>query len=149
MSAAGASDSAHDAHGHDAHDHGHGDGTTYHGSMKDYLTGFILSVILTAIPFWIVMGDVFRSPVTAAVVVMVFAVAQIFVHMVYFLHMSPQSEGGWNMLAAIFTIVIVVIALSGSMWIMSHLHQNMAPMPAGHHETATPPAPAPAKPPHE
>ncbi|WP_020180150.1 cytochrome o ubiquinol oxidase subunit IV [Methylopila sp. M107] len=151
MSAAGASDSAHGAHGHDDHGHDHDhDGVAYHGTMKDYLTGFTLSVILTAIPFWIIMGDVFRSPITAAVVVMIFAVAQIFVHMVYFLHMNPKSEGGWNLLAAIFTIVVVVIALSGSMWIMSHLHQNMAPMPAGGHEMTAPPAkPAPAKPPHK
>ncbi len=147
MSAAGASHEAHDAHGHDHHDPH--DGTAYHGTMKHYLMGFVLSVILTGIPFWIIMGDVFRSQVTAAVVVMVFAVAQIFVHMVYFLHMNPRSEGGWNMLAAIFTIVIVVIALSGSMWVMSHLHHNMAPMPAGGHEMAPADTPVPVKPSHE
>ena len=112
------------AHDHEAHGHGEG----HYGTMKDYLTGFVLSVILTAIPFWIVMADVFRSPVTAAVVIMVFGVAQIYVHMVYFLHMNARSEGGWTLLAAIFTIVVVVIALAGSLWIMSHLHQNMMPM---------------------
>ena len=111
----------HDDHGHDDHD------GAAHGTVKSYMTGFILSVILTAIPFWIVMGEVFRSPVTAAVVVMVFAVAQIFVHMVYFLHMNPRSEGGWTLLAAIFTIVIVVIALAGSLWVMYHMNTNMMP----------------------
>lgn len=121
----------HDGHGHDGHDHdGHGE-EAHFGTMKDYLTGFVLSVVLTAIPFWIIMGDVFRSPVTAAVVVMVFAVAQIFVHMVYFLHMNARAEGGWNLLAAIFTIVLVVITLAGSLWVMSHLHSNM--MPGGDH----------------
>ena len=141
-------ETGHGAHHGDGHDHeAHGHGEASHGTMKDYLTGFVLSVILTAIPFWIVMGEVFRSPVTAAVVVMVFAVAQIFVHMVYFLHMNPRSEGGWTLLAAIFTIVIVVIALSGSLWVMSHLHQNMAPMPAGGHEMRAPTdEPIPAKP---
>ena len=125
------------AHDHEAHGHGEG----HYGTMKDYLTGFALSVILTAIPFWIVMADVFRSPVTAAVVIMVFGVAQIYVHMVYFLHMNARSEGGWTLLAAIFTIVVVVIALAGSLWIMSHLHQNMAPM--GHRMEAVQPSAPP------
>lgn len=100
--------------------------------MRDYVTGFVLSAVLTAIPFWLIMGDVFRSPATAAVVVMIFAVAQIFVHMVYFLHMNPRSEGGWTMLAMIFTVVLVIITLAGSFWVMLHLHSNMAP--GGSHE---------------
>ena len=62
--------------------------------------------------------------------IMAFALAQIVVHMIYFLHMNTKSEGGWTMLALIFTMVLVVIALSGSLWIMYHLNQNMMPMPA-------------------
>ena len=57
-----------------------------------------------------------------------FAAAQIVVHMVYFLHMNTRSEGGWTMLALIFTIVLVVITLSGSIWVMYHLNANMMPM---------------------
>jgi len=145
MSAAG-HETAHEAHGHDAHGHADQAGGAHHGTMKDYLTGFVLSALLTAIPFWIIMGDVFRSPVVASVVVMVFGVAQIYVHMIYFLHMNPRSEGGWNLMAAIFTIVIVVIALAGSMWVMSHLHSNMAPMaPGEHHEPIERLLPAPAQ----
>jgi cytochrome o ubiquinol oxidase operon protein cyoD len=121
-----ATHAAHDDHGH-GHDDHHHEGGGHHGSMRDYVTGFVLSVILTAIPFWLIMGDVFRSPTTAAIVVMTFAVAQILVHMVYFLHMSPKSEGGWTMLAMIFTIVLVIITLAGSFWVMFHLHANMTP----------------------
>jgi cytochrome o ubiquinol oxidase operon protein cyoD len=58
-----------------------------------------------------------------------FAAVQIVVHMVFFLHLDPKSEGGWNMLAFIFTMVLVVIALSGSLWVMHHLNANMMPMP--------------------
>ena len=47
---------------------------------------------------------------------------QIVVHMIYFLHMNAKSEGGWTMLALIFTLVLVVITLSGSMWVMYHLN---------------------------
>jgi cytochrome o ubiquinol oxidase operon protein cyoD len=52
--------------------------------------------------------------------------------MIYFLHMNTKSEGGWNMLALIFTMVLVVITLSGSIWIMYHLNNNM--MPASMHD---------------
>jgi hypothetical protein len=41
--------------------------------------------------------------------------------------MTPKAEGGWNMLALIFTLVLVTIALSGSMWVMYHLNNNMMP----------------------
>ena len=53
---------------------------------------------------------------------------QIIVHMIYFLHMSPKAENGWSMMALIFTIILVVIALSGSLWVMYHLNANMMPM---------------------
>jgi cytochrome o ubiquinol oxidase operon protein cyoD len=87
----------------------------------------VLSVILTAIPFWLVMSKVFEKSSTTAIVILAFAAVQIIVHMIYFLHLNTKSEGGWNMLALIFTVVIVVIALSGSIWIMYHLDTNMMP----------------------
>jgi len=52
---------------------------------------------------------------------------QMVVHMVYFLHMTPSAEGGWNMMAMIFTLIIVLITLIGSMWVMYHLNTNMMP----------------------
>ena len=122
---------------HDDHDHGHGthdpDGVgDLHISVKGYLTGFILSVILTAIPFWLVMGKVIERPGLTAFVILGFAAVQIVVHMIYFLHLNAKSQGGWNMLALIFTVVLVVITLSGSLWVMFHLNHNM--MPASMHE---------------
>lgn len=119
-------DNAHD-HGHDGHDHEEHD--DYHGTVKGYTIGFLLSVLLTAIPFWLVMAKVLPSSGVTAAVILGFAVVQIVVHMVYFLHMNTKSEGGWNMLALIFTIVIVVITLAGSLWVMHHLNVNMMPMP--------------------
>jgi cytochrome o ubiquinol oxidase operon protein cyoD len=125
--------SAHPApHSGDVHGHGllHGHGEEAgHGSLAGYVTGFLLSVILTAIPFWLVMGDVFSDSRVTAFAVMGFAMVQIVVHMVYFLHMNTRSEGGWTMLALIFTMVIVVITLAGSLWVMFHLNTNMMPMP--------------------
>jgi cytochrome o ubiquinol oxidase operon protein cyoD len=107
-------------------DHGHDDHAD-HGSLKSYTIGFVLSVILTAIPFWLVMGNVFERSGTTAMVILGFAAVQMVVHMIYFLHMNAKSEGGWNMLALVFTIVIVGIALSGSIWVMYHLNNNMMP----------------------
>ncbi|SMH46851.1 cytochrome o ubiquinol oxidase subunit IV [Azospirillum agricola] len=113
----------HGAHGHDAHGH---DGGHAHGTLGSYTIGFVLSVILTAIPFWLVMNNVLDNTQTA-LVIMGFAVVQILVHMVYFLHMNGRSEGGWTMLAMIFTLIIVVITLTGSLWVMYHLNANMMP----------------------
>jgi cytochrome o ubiquinol oxidase operon protein cyoD len=117
--------SAHtDTHiGHDVPAHAH-------GSQKSYLTGFGLSVVLTAIPFWLVMTGVLGSNQATALAIMGFAFVQIVVHMIFFLHMDAKSEGGWTMMALIFTIVLVVIALSGSLWVMYHLNNNMSPMSA-------------------
>ena len=117
---------AHNEHAVDHHDdHHHGDDHD-HGSFKSYMIGFLLSVVLTAIPFWLVMTEAL-APQTTGLVITAFAVVQIIVHMIFFLHMNHKSEGGWNMLALIFTIVIVVIAVAGSVWVMYHLNVNMMP----------------------
>ncbi|RTL51678.1 MAG: cytochrome o ubiquinol oxidase subunit IV [Bradyrhizobiaceae bacterium] len=108
------------------HDHAH-DGGAAHGSLKSYLTGFGLSVLLTAIPFWLVMNGVIESKQVMGFIVMALAVVQIVVHMFYFLHMNAKSENGWIMMALVFTAIIVVITLSGSLWVMYHLNTNMMP----------------------
>ncbi|MFA5968849.1 MAG: cytochrome o ubiquinol oxidase subunit IV [Sphingomonas sp.] len=118
----------HHAQGHaHGHDDAHGEGAP-HGSLKDYVIGFVLSVILTAIPFWLVMAHPFSNGVTIALI-MAFATVQIIVHMIYFLHMSPRAEDGWSMTALLFTVIIVAIMLSGSLWVMYNLNTNMMPMP--------------------
>lgn len=115
---------AHGDHGH--HDH-HG-GHANHGTLGSYMTGFVLSVILTAIPFWLVMGDVIADKQVTAVLVMGLGLVQIVVHMIFFLHMDTKSEGGWNMMALLFTVVLVLITLSGSLWVMHNLNTYMMPM---------------------
>ena len=115
----------HDDHGH-GHDHDHDDGHEP-STFRGYMTGFVLAVILTVIPFWLVMGKVIESSNVMGLVIMGIGAVQIVVHMIYFLHMNARSEGGWNMLALIFTIVIVVITLAGSIWVMFHLNANMMP----------------------
>lgn len=123
---------AHAEHEHAAdYQDAHDEASSHHGSFKDYLIGFVLAAVLTAIPFWIVIYDVFRNPKVGAVVILIFAFVQIVVHMVYFLHMNSKSEGGWTVLALIFTSVLVVITLTGSLWVMDHLDSNMMTMSPG------------------
>jgi cytochrome o ubiquinol oxidase operon protein cyoD len=112
-------------HGH--HDHGHGHDDHFHISLKGYVTGFVLAVLLTVIPFWLVMGHVFSKSTTTGIVVLAFAAVQVVVHMIYFLHMNDKVEGGWSMLSMIFTIMVVFIMFSGSLWVMYHLKHNMMP----------------------
>ena len=114
-------------HGHDGHGHGEVPGAP-HVSFSGYVTGFLLSVILTAIPFYLVMNKVIPSSGMTAFVILAFAVVQIVVHMIFFLHMNTKSEGGWTLLALIFTLVLLVILLAGSLWVMHHLNTNMMPM---------------------
>ena len=113
--------SAHDMH-HDADE--------AHFSVKGYVTGFLLAVVLTAIPFWLVMGQVLPTPKTTAFVILAFAAVQIVVHMVYFLHMNAKIEGGWSLLSLVFTAALVIIMLAGSVWVMTHLNTNMMHMPS-------------------
>jgi cytochrome o ubiquinol oxidase operon protein cyoD len=113
-----------------------------HGTWRDYMTGFVLAVVLTAIPFFMVMARPIESPGYTAAIVLACALAQILVHMVFFLHMTPKAEDGWLLLSTIFTIVLVVITLAGSLWIVFHLNRNMMPMPDG--EMMQMPSEAPA-----
>lgn len=119
------------SHTSDAHHGGHHPSGESHSTMSGYLTGFGLSVVLTVIPFWLVWARPIEDGVVTSLLVILFAVAQIIVHMIYFLHMDAKSEGGWTIMALIFTVVLVVITISGSLWVMYHLNSNMMPMDNG------------------
>jgi cytochrome o ubiquinol oxidase operon protein cyoD len=117
------------AHEHGmSHDDDHGAEHAQHGSLRGYLTGFVLAAILTVIPFWLVMGHVLPSAQLTMLIVLGLAAVQIVVHVIYFLHLDTRSENGWNMLAFIFTIVLVVIVLGASVWVMYNENSNMMPM---------------------
>ena len=86
----------------------------------------MLVVILTVIPFWLVMAKVL-PPAATGPIILGFAALQMIVHMIYFLHLNSKAEGGWTMLATVFTIAVVVIMLAGSIWVMYHMNKNMMP----------------------
>ena len=102
----------------------HHDGGAAHGSVKEYLIGLMLSIVLTAIPFGIVMTEAITGT-PAVAIILVCAVAQVLVQLVFFLHMNTSSEQLWNTMSAVFVVVLVAILIVGSIWIMAHLNHNM------------------------
>ncbi|MDE1938634.1 MAG: cytochrome o ubiquinol oxidase subunit IV [Alphaproteobacteria bacterium] len=114
---------------HPGHAH-HGEAS--HGSVRSYLTGFALSVVLTAIPFVLVMTHALPAQSVVPTIIGL-GLVQIIVHLIYFLHMNGSSSQVWNNAAFVFTLVVVGILVCGSLWIMYHLNVNMMPgmMPGG------------------
>jgi cytochrome o ubiquinol oxidase operon protein cyoD len=112
------------------HDHDHGHGVALpHASFRGYMTGFVLAVVLTAIPFWLVMGDVLDNKNNTIAIILALGAVQIVVHVIYFLHMDAKAEGGWTLMSFLFTATLILIVLAGSIWIMFHLHENTHPAP--------------------
>ncbi|MBB5417423.1 cytochrome o ubiquinol oxidase subunit IV [Paraburkholderia atlantica] len=94
------------------------------GNAKGYNTGFVLSILLTVVPFALVMHPMLPRA-TTALAVLVFAVVQVVVQLVYFLHMNRASEEGWNLISFVFTLVILFIIVALSVWIIWSMHYNM------------------------
>jgi cytochrome o ubiquinol oxidase subunit IV len=105
---------------------GHGSDHGNHGSKSSLWIGSVLSIVLTVIPFWLAMSGATSTAAVSAIFIL--AMVQIVVHVRYFLHIDSATEGGWTLLAFIFTAIIVVITIIGSIWVMYHLNLNMMPM---------------------
>jgi cytochrome o ubiquinol oxidase operon protein cyoD len=97
-----------------------------HGSAGSYLVGFVLSVVLTAAAFGLVIAG--ALPVGATMVgIAALALVQILVHLYFFLHLNASSEQRWNVMAFAFTVVIVAIVIGGTLWVMYNANMNMMP----------------------
>ncbi|MEJ2508047.1 MAG: cytochrome o ubiquinol oxidase subunit IV [Gammaproteobacteria bacterium] len=97
-----------------------------HGSLRSYLTGFVLAVVLTVIPFGLVMySDMPREYIVYGVFAA--AVLQILVHLHYFLHLDRSSDQSWNVAAIALTAIAIVVVVGGSLWVMIELHYYMQP----------------------
>lgn len=88
------------------------------------MIGFVLSIILTAIPFGLVMFPTMSREATLWIVV-IFAVIQVLVHLVYFLHLDRTSEQRWNVIAFVFSALIIAFLVGLSLWIMFSIHHFM------------------------
>ncbi len=98
-------------HGHDEH--------AAHGSMRSYVIGFLLSIILTIIPLVIVMNDMLSKSATVAVI-LIMAVFQFVVQLLFFMHLREEKKPRYNLMALIFGLVIMVTIVAGSIWIMTY-----------------------------
>ena len=91
-----------------------------------YTVGFVLAVILTAVSFWVANTSLLWAPGVAMGLV-VLAIAQMGVHLVFFLHITTGSDNTNNVLALAFGMLIVFLVVVGSLWIMTNLNDNLMP----------------------
>jgi cytochrome o ubiquinol oxidase subunit IV len=94
------------------------------GTLKSYATGFLLSVVLTVVSFGVVISGI-ESHSTILISIFCLAIAQILVHLHYFLHLNTSSEARWNVLAIVFTFLILFLFVGGTLWIMHNLNYRM------------------------
>lgn len=94
-----------------------------HGSSKQYTIGFILSILLTIVPFGMVMAGMTGGVVVATIAIT--AIAQVLVQLVYFMHLNGSEEQRWDTITFVYTILTIAILLIGSIWVMNYLHANM------------------------
>ncbi|MDQ0063876.1 cytochrome o ubiquinol oxidase subunit IV [Paenibacillus harenae] len=113
-----ANHNAHNAHdtqhgngGHGSHEHG--------GSMKSYVIGFLLSIVLTIIPLVVVMNDLLSKSGTT-LLILIMAVLQFAVQLLFFMHIRDEEKPRFNLMALIFGLVILLTIVAGSIWIMTY-----------------------------
>jgi cytochrome o ubiquinol oxidase operon protein cyoD len=111
-----------------AHGHADADGLGY-GSLQSYRTGLGLAAILSALALGLVALGGVGSIQATAIVLLVIAIARVIVHLFYFLRIKSSAEGGWTIITTVFTLMVVVIAMFGSIWVMLHQETNMMPAP--------------------
>ena len=93
-----------------------------------YIIGLGLALILTGISFWVASTSALWGP-GVAVGLVVLAIAQMGVHLVFFLHITSGPDNTNNVLALAFGVLIVFLVMIGTIWIMAHMNMNMAPSP--------------------
>ena len=95
------------------------------GNFKTYAVGFILSMILIIIAFALVMEGEMVPRWTVFAGIFGTAILQILVHLHYFLHLDTSSAARWNIAALVFTVLIIILFVRGTLWIMSNLNYRM------------------------
>jgi cytochrome o ubiquinol oxidase operon protein cyoD len=98
--------------------------TSNHGSLKSYIVGFILSILLTIVPYVLVVNHILAVDSTFIAIV-VLAVLQLLVQLVFFLHLSTAPAHRTTLLSFIFTVVVLFILVAGTLWIMYNMNVNM------------------------
>ena len=95
--------------------------------LLGYLVGLALAIVLTATSFFIAGTDLVWQP-SIPVAIIVLAIAQMGVHLVFFLHITTGPDNTNNVMALAFGLLIIFLVIGGSLWIMANLNQHMLPM---------------------
>jgi cytochrome o ubiquinol oxidase operon protein cyoD len=95
--------------------------------IAGYVIGLVLAGGLTSVSFWVARGTFFWPP-SIPTALIVLAIAQMGVHLVFFLHVTSGPDSTNNLLALAFGVLIVFLIIAGSLWIMANLDHNMLPM---------------------
>jgi cytochrome o ubiquinol oxidase subunit IV len=105
---------------------------TPHDSMLSetvsYVIGLALALLMTGISFWVASTSALWGP-GVAVGLVVLAIAQMGIHLVFFLHITSGPDNTNNVLALAFGVLIAFLVLVGTIWIMAHMAANMGPSP--------------------
>ena len=120
------STSMHEAHGDIAPGDDLGPADIPH-AIRGYLVGLALATLLTCVSFYIAESTLVWQP-SIPIALSVLALAQMGVHLVFFLHLTSGSDGVNNVMALAFGLLIVMLRVFGSLWIMTHLNHNVMPM---------------------
>ena len=118
-------------HADDLHPHDLAPGDEEEHSVGQRLLGYFiglgLALLFTAVSFFIAGTDWVWQP-SIPVAIIVLAIAQMGIHLVFFLHITTGSDNTNNVMALAFGVLIVVLVIGGSLWIMANLNHNMMPM---------------------
>ena len=106
--------------------HGPGISAT-HGSLGSYIVGFALSLLLTVLSFGAVMSGIVPRSMLLTIIVML-AVAQLLVQLVFFLHLGSAPEQRNNTVVFLLTVLLIATIVAGSLWVMNNANVNMMPM---------------------
>lgn len=98
-----------------------------HGSLRGYLVGYVVAAMLTIAAFGAARTNLL-TPSSAIAAITVLAIAQMLVHLIFFLHISTSPNQRTNIVALVLAVTVVSMIVAGSLWIMSHLQANMMPV---------------------
>lgn len=117
-----------DRHGLEREEDDHGGASDESNArLATYVLGLALAILLTAASFWIAKTNLIYGP-GVPVALATLAVAQMGIHLVFFLHLTTAPDNTNNILALAFGLLIVGLIVFGSVWIMAHLNHNLMPM---------------------
>ena len=103
-----------------------------HGTTSSYVAGFVLSLIFTIIPYYLVINHKFSTSALISTIIS-FGIAQMIVQVVFFLHLGRGPKPFYNIIFFFATVGLIVVVIGGSVFIMNNLHYNMTPSEASKH----------------